>query len=395
VKRPSIERARAERAPAADGPRAWVEIDLGAIARNASSVAERAGVPLLPMIKADAYGLGAVPVARALGAVLPWAYGVATIEEGVELRAAKVTDRIVVFTPLLNDELAQARAHGLTPTLGRRESIDAWVRVGGGPWHLAVDTGMHRAGAAWDGLAELADILRRAPPEGAFTHYHSADRNGASIAEQTRRFERALDCMPVRPPILHVENSPAIERLRDRSAWTLVRPGLFLYGVESCQRDRGPDGGRVDSGSGDHALRPEEVVALRARVVEVRTVAVGETVSYGATYRALSARRIATVAAGYADGYRRAFSNVGRAIVNGQRVPVAGIVTMDTTMLDVTGVPCAIGDVATLLGRAHGGAGAPVIELATAALEAGISPYELLTGLHARLPRVYGSSPPE
>ena len=343
------------------------------------------------MIKADAYGLGAVPVARALAAVLPWGYGVATIEEGVELRAAGLTDRIVIFATLLDEELAHARAHGLTPTLGRRESIEAWARLGGGAWHLAVDTGMHRAGAAWDSVSELADVLRSAPPEGAFTHYHSADRSNASVAEQTRRFQRALECMPARPAVIHAENSPAIERLRHRSSWTVVRPGLFLYGVESCQGD----GGGVDSVSGEHVLRPEEVVALRARVVEVRTVTAGETVSYGGTYRALTARRIATVAAGYADGYRRAFSNVGRAIVNGCRVPVAGIVTMDATMLDVTGVDCVVGDVATLLGRAPGDARAPAVKLLTAALEAQVSPYELLTGLRARLPRVYGSLSPE
>jgi len=391
VKRPSIERARAERAPTTDGARAWVEVDLGAIVRNASRIAERAGVPLLPMIKADAYGLGAVRIARALATVLPWGYGVATIQEGVELRAAGLTDRIVIFATLLDEELAHARAHGLTPALGRRESIDAWVRLGGGAWHLAIDTGMHRAGVAWDGVRALADVLRSAPPEGAFTHYHSADRSSASVAEQTRRFQRALECMPARPAVLHAENSPAIERLRDRSPWTLVRPGVFLYGVESCQDD---DGG-VNSMSGDHALRPEEVVALRARVVEVRTVAPGETVSYGGTYRALITRTIATVAAGYADGYRRAFSNVGRAVMNGRRVPVAGIVTMDATMLDVTGVDCAVGDVATLLGRSPGGARAPAVILSTAALEAQLSPYELLTGLHARLPRVYGSLSPE
>jgi len=147
-------------------------------------------------------------------------------------------------------------------------------------------------------------------------------------------------------------------------------------------------------------LRSAPVVALRARIVELRWIEPGDSVSYGATFRARERRRIATLAAGYADGYRRAFSNVGQALVRGQRVRVAGIVTMDMTMLDVTGVDCAIGDVATLLGGdvtpgQHGegstsDASTPVaIDLADAARTAGLCTYELLTGLRLRVPRVY------
>src|SRR5262249_26799456 len=154
-------------------------------------------------------------------------------------------------------------------------------------------TGMHRSGTPWDAVGTLWDVLRQAPPEGAFTHFHSADQDDESVTMQTQRFERALRVLPARPSVLHAENSAAAERLRSRSRWSVVRPGIFLYG-----------------GSTLPSLISEPVVALRARIVDVRDVPPGDTVSYGATYRATVPRRIATVAAGYADGYRRALSQV-------------------------------------------------------------------------------------
>src|SRR5262249_7190274 len=129
--------------------RAWVEVDLGALLRNGAAYAAQAGVPLLPMVKADAYGLGAVPVARVLERLDPWGFGVATSEEGEELRAAGVTRPIVVFTPLLIDDLDAAALARLTPTLGARETILRW-RATGRPWQLAIDTGMSRAGIQWN-----------------------------------------------------------------------------------------------------------------------------------------------------------------------------------------------------------------------------------------------------
>src|SRR5687767_6727297 len=116
--------------------RAWVDVDLGALQRNAVAIAARAGVPLLPMVKADAYGLGAVAVARALESLNPWGFGVATVEEGAELRGAGIQRPIVVFTPLAPEELAAARAHALTPALSRPDAIEAWSRRPGGAWHL-------------------------------------------------------------------------------------------------------------------------------------------------------------------------------------------------------------------------------------------------------------------
>lgn len=348
--------------------RAWIEIDLGALRRNATALARRSGARLLPMIKADAYGLGAVPIARALRSLEPWGFGVATISEGAELRAAGIGERIVVFSPLWGADLEACRTHTLTPALGDRDAMERWTR-GGGAWHLAIDTGMSRAGIRWDALDSIADVLRASPPEGAFTHFHSAERNDGSRERQEARFADAVAALPARPGLLHAENSAAIERA-PRSRWELVRPGIFLYGV--------------GSGPGSQ-LSPEPVVAMRARIVELRTLEPGETVSYSASYRAAGRRRIATLPLGYADGFRRALSNRATALLHGRRVIVAGLVTMDMTMIDVTDIPCAVGDVVTLIG----GDGDARIDVADVALAGDLSPYEVLTGLRGRLERVY------
>jgi alanine racemase len=342
---------------------AWVEVDLGALVRNARALARRATVPLLPMVKADAYGLGVAQVARALEAVDPWGYGVATVDEGIAVRAAGITRPIVVFTPMLAAEMAAARRAELRPALGDPAAIAAWG--GAGPWHLSIDTGMNRAGVPWHETAALAALLTASPPEGVFTHLHSAELDNGSAEQQVERFERALSALPARPSMVHVENSPALERLRTRSEWTVVRPGVFLYGV----------------GSGG-ALTPEPVASLWARVVEIRNIPAGESVSYDATYVASSTRRVATLAAGYADGYRRGLSNVGCVRVGGVDARVVGIVTMDMTMVDVTDVPCVVGDAVELIGGGR-------LTVSAVAERAGLSPYEILVGLALRAPRLY------
>ena len=320
------------------------------------------------MIKADAYGLGAVAVARALDPLDPWGFGVATVEEGAELRAAHVTRPVVVFSPLWGRDLDACRALSLTPTLGDRDAIERWAAYGG-TWHLAIDTGMSRAGVRWDTVDTLHDLLERHPPEGAFTHFHSAERNDGSRERQEERFAAAVARLPARPRWLHAENSAAAERAAP-SQWDLVRPGIFLYGV--------------GSGPGSQ-VAPQPVVHVRARITELRWLASGDTVSYAATYRAVGRRRIATLPLGYADGYRRSLGNRGPALIAGRRACVAGLVTMDMTMIDVTDVPCEVGDVVTLVGS-DGGAR---IDIADVALAGDLSPYEVLTGLRTRLERIY------
>jgi alanine racemase len=352
-----------------DTSRAWVEIDLGALRRNGAAFARHAGVPLLPMVTADAYGLGAVAAERALEPLSPFGYGVATTHVGRVLRQSGVDRLLLVFTPILPAEFPAARAARLTPVLGDPAAIGAWIESGGGDWHLGIDTGMSRAGIRWDRVGELEPLLRALPPGGACTHF----QNGAdveSVAVQRERFEIAVAMLPHRPALLHAENGPAVEHMVDASSMAFVRPGIFLYGVSSGHRSM---------------LTPEPVVSLRARVVEVRTVPDGAGVSYEETWRARGSRRIATLSIGYADGYRRALSSRGVVLVNGVRAVVAGLVTMDMTMVDVTAASCAPGDVATLIGAA----GPDRLTVADVAATAELSPYELLTGLGPRMPRIY------
>jgi alanine racemase len=348
--------------------RAWVEVDLGALLRNGAAIAAHAGVKIVPMVKADAYGLGAVAVARTLEQLDPWGFGVATIAEGEELRRAAIERPIVVFSPLLIGDFDAAVRANLTPTLGTREAIERW-RETGRPWQLSIDTGMNRAGVQWDEIETLRDVIAATPPQAVFTHFHSAERGDDTRDLQERRFAEAIARLATRPLLIHAENGAAVEH-RAPSRWGLARPGIFLYGVSSGNSPQ---------------IHPEPVVAVRARVIDLRTIAADETVSYGATYKAPGKRRIATLGIGYADGYRRGLSNRASVLFHGRRARVVGVVTMDMTMIDVTDVQCEIGDIATLIGSD----GADRIDVAELAEMGGLSPYEILTGLRGRLPRRY------
>jgi len=348
--------------------RTWVDVNLEAVRANARTVASRAAsARLLPMVKADAYGLGAIPVVRALEPLDPWGYGVATAEEGRELREAGITRRIVVFQPT-RPMLEPCARWGLTPTLGEPAAIAAWCALGTQPFHVDVDTGMNRSGLWWEAFGAQAAAFRDAPGfEGVLTHFHSADRDDASVAEQWRRFEAALATLPRRPELVHAANSAAALG-HPEVAGDLVRPGIFLYG-----------------GAAGTAVRPEPVVTWRARICRIAQRERGATVSYGATYRATGPTCITTIAAGYADGVRRALSNRGAVLIEGRRAPIAGTVTMDFTMAAPDAEP-APGALATLIGT-DGGA---TITLDEMAATADTISYEILTGLGRRVARRYG-----
>jgi len=349
--------------------RAWMEVDLGALVRNASALAKHAGVPLIPMIKADAYGLGAEQVAHALEHLSPLAYGIATVEEGQELRDAGIERQLIVFTPLLLEEFEAAHLARLTPTLGSAVQIDAW-KTYGSPYILSVDTGMSRAGVPWRDIGTVLEKVAADPPAAIYTHFHSPQLDDGSMDEQLLRFGGVLAQLPSRPPVIHTDSSAAIVR-HPRSTRGAVRPGIFMYGV----------------GSGDTAaLEPEPVVFMKGRIVEIRRVEPGDTVSYDATWTARRQSLIATVPIGYADGYPRGASNAGSALVRDRVVTIAGRVTMDMTMLDVTDAGAEVGDVATMIGNPASGA---AIDVASVAAKARISPYELLTGLRNRIRRTY------
>ena len=356
-------------------PRAWVEVDLAAVVENARTVARVAGTRLLPVVKANAYGVGAVAVSKALEAVDPWGYGVATIEEGAELRAAGIARPVLVFMPARPDLFDAYQAHGLTPALGDRASIHAWIArgaggAGGGAFHLEIDTGMSRSGVRWDEIEPIADLLDTPYLEGCYTHFHSADRRDGSADAQLERFKTAVGRLARRPALLHVANSAAA--LRGKAfALDAIRPGICLYGASV--------------GEGLPTGKP--VIALRARVVSVRTVQRGESVSYNASWTAPHHTTVATLGIGYADGVRRSLGLKAEATVllNGARCPVVGLVTMDLTMVDVGDGRAAVGDVATLVGEADGLGNT----LDQVAAWSGMLQHELLAGLGPRLPRIY------
>src|SRR5262249_42353659 len=152
----------------------------------------------------------------------PWGFGVATIAEGEELRAAAIARPILVFTPLLIGDLDAAARADLTPTLGARDTIARWQETGR-PWHLAIDTGMSRAGVQWTEVGALCDLLINGAPQGVFTHFHSAERSDGSRELQEQRFDEAVASLPTRPSLIHAENSPAVEH-KGRSRWSFVRP---------------------------------------------------------------------------------------------------------------------------------------------------------------------------
>ncbi len=357
-----------------DTARAWADVDLGALQANARTITAVCGSRLLPMVKANGYGLGAVAVTRALESLNPWGYGVASVDEGIGLRAAGVRRPILVFSPLDPVHLELYLTHELRPTVCDPGALGAWCASTARPFHIEIDTGMSRTGVRWDDRAALGAIRDRVAAalgwEGVFTHFHSAETDPASLSQQWQRFHAVLAAMPRRPGLVHAANSAAALKGHAYAA-DLVRPGIFLYG--------GAAGDRL----------PEPVVSLRARVIGVRRLAAGDTVSYGATWRAERPTTIATLAIGYADGLLRGDQGTAgsparrpRLIQLGDRtVPLVGRVTMDMCMIAVDDGAVAVGHIATIYGG--------LVSLDDQAKAAGTISYELLTALGPRVPRRY------
>ncbi|MBQ6173615.1 MAG: alanine racemase [Clostridia bacterium] len=357
-------------------------IDLSAIRDNVRTL--RGLVPartgLMAVVKADAYGHGAVQVSRAaLEAGASW-LAVAHGREGVQLREAGIVAPVLILGAATPADCRLAARYGLTLTVCTPEHI-RWAAASGGPvdCHLKLDTGMGRIGARDEGeVRAVLDALESCPDvrlTGCFTHFADADGDEMAFTRtQLRRFIALSGLLP-EGILRHCANSAAIHRLMPEAAFDLVRMGISLYGYPPVPTDV--------------PLRP----AMRwiAPVTYVKTVAAGEPVSYGCTWRAERETRVATVACGYGDGYHRSASGKARALIRGHSVPVIGRICMDQMMLDVTEVPeAAAGDTVTLLGQ-DGDARIGAEELAA---WSGTISYEVLLAATARVGRHWTGETP-
>lgn len=382
-----------EPVPGASRP-AQVIVDLDVLRANLELLRRRAGTAaFMAVVKADAYGHGARRLGPALEAAgVSW-FGVALVEEGMALRDAGVRGRVVVLSPIVEAQRAQAVDHGLTPVASSLEQLRGWAmwsRDARTPLrlHLKVDTGMGRLGLALEELTEARALVADHPGlrlEGIASHFADADvPESPHNREQLRRFEEALEILrPAIPDgaLRHIANSAALLHLPS-SRLDLVRVGLALYGVDPA----GPPG-TGESPREPSADRPEleGVMRVECRVAEIRDLPVGATVGYGSTWEAWRSSRIGVLPLGYGDGVPWRLGNRGEALTEAGRVPIVGRVSMDTMAVDLTDTDVRRGDSVVLLGR-HGDDRITARDLAS---WAGTAPYEILCGFVARLPRRY------
>ena len=363
----------------------WVEVDLDRFAANLEAVrgAIGAGRDILLVVKADAYGHGAVEIADAAADQGVAQLGVATLHEGIQLRRAGSTLPIVALSPLLPSEIDEAVAHELDPTvcdLDFARALSAAATREGRPLrcHVEIDTGMGRTGVraeeARSFLARLVELpgLRLAS---LFTHFPDADGEDLSFSrDQLARFRELLAQLAadgIRPPRIHAANSAATVNLPD-SYFDWVRVGLIAYGHRPPRCDL------------DLAIRP--VLSFKSRLVQVRDLPAGSTVSYARTCATRAPTKVGVVAVGYGHGYSWLLSSRGAMLVRGRRVPILGRVTMDLTMVDLTGVPeAATGDEVVLFGEQ----GDAALTLEEVARGSETLPYEVMCTIGKRVTRIY------
>lgn len=356
-----------------------------AIAGHLAAVAGGGAVPrIVAVIKANAYGHGAVQVARALESAVPApTLACADIEEGIELRAAGVTAPILVFGALGVSDVAGVFEHRLTPTVSSPSAARALERTAAARGvrvkvHLKIDTGMNRFGFRHDNLrTTLPEVIeaRHLAVDAVYTHFATAELDGHPLFDRQRaRFEavRASAAeLGLEHARWHAANSAAL--LRDRRTWyDAVRPGLLLYGIAPPPLVPG--------------LRLRPVMSIESRVVAVKGMRPGETAGYGARFVAERPMRIALIPAGYADGLDLRLAGAGAVLIRGARAPVL-TVSMDSMTVDVSGVEAHTGDEVVILG----GQGAARIDARDIARAMGTVPHEVLCRVGARIGRTYNS----
>ncbi len=359
----------------------WLEIDLDCLDRNIEQVQRWVGdeVAILLTVKADAYGHGAVQVAHAAQSRVK-VFGVATVDEAVELRDSGIKNDILILSPILETEIAVVARHGFAITLSGADFAEAIARQGVPPIpvHVEVDTGMGRTGVAED---EAFDEIRRiaAIPavalQGVYTHFPVSDSDAEFTRAQVTRFGdlvARLRGAGVVVPIVHSANSAAVDGVRE-SHMNLVRPGLLAYGLH-------PSGAKP-------SVDVTPIMSWKSRIVRVRRVAKGKSISYARSFVTERDSVIGVVPVGYGHGYPLHLSRHGQMLVGGHRVRIVGRVTMDMTMVDLTDLPepPRAGDEVVLVGAQAG----DVLTFHDLAAWGDTIAYEIMCGISKRVPRTY------
>lgn len=377
------------------------EVSLSGLRHNFRLTQQHVGpnVTVCAVVKADAYGHGAVECASALEQDGATWLGVTSTDEGVRLRGAGIKARILLMTGFWRGEEEAVVEHQLTPAVWQAEEVAVLNRVATRkgsqgvredgrkfPIHVKVDTGMSRLGVPYDQVGAFCDLLAASPKlalDGVFTHLASSEVvDSEANAQQLAAFESALAQLRKRnmqPKYIHAANSSAIAAL-PASHYNFVRPGISLYGyylpfVSSTGRP-----------SETRGLAVEPVLSWKTRITGLRTVAAGSGIGYGSTYTARRPMKIAVLPVGYADGLRRELSSIGRVLVRGAVAPIVGRISMDLTSIDVSSAAGAqVGDEVIIFGTD----GEHQLDAWEHATLAETIPYEILCGISARVPRRY------
>jgi alanine racemase len=363
--------------------RCYVEISRSRIAANYRAVRDAvAPARVIGVVKADAYGHGAVEVARILCAEkIDW-LAVSSVDEAVALRRAAVECRILVMAGVMPWERSAVDEFRLTPVAHSLDDLRRLDEGGQADVHLKIDTGMNRLGTS-AGASEIAATiasLRNIRVEGVLSHLASpADFTSAQTERQTETFHETLAALAIRgftPPVMHLASTNAIAYPRGNARLSLVRPGHAIYGYVSPARGHAPPA----------AFRVKPALSWHARIIAVKDVPAGARIGYGGTFQAVAPMRLAVLAAGYADGVPHRLSNKGKVIAGGHFAPIVGTVSMDLTTIDITQSPqLQPGDAVTLLGRE----GDAALDAQQIARTAGTISYNVLCGIGTRVKRFY------
>ena len=372
--------------------RCWAEVDLDALRGNLACIRHRVGpqVKIMTVVKADAYGHGLKQIAALLMQSGTDVFGVANLTEARAVHSVGRGWPVLMLGACLPDEVELVVAEGVTPTISSLAEAKWFSRAAtrlNRPTgvHIKVDTGMGRLGIAPEEARELVVRVNRLPGlklEGICTHYSSVEDDAQLSRAQRKRFEKVLSELAtegIRVPLIHANNSGALLH-EPRTQFDMVRPGLLVYGVV-------PSGRRRVDETLARRLRP--ALSFKCRVSLVKEICRGTSLSYGRTFVARGTMRVATLTAGYGDGYPRTASIRSEVLIDGRRCPVLGRVTMDQMMVDVSRVRnVRAGDEAVLIGR-HGREEITAGEVAT---WCGTVPWEVLTAISYRVPRIYRGS---